>query len=406
MGLCAWRLDFQRVHVSTMSLSAFFAYGALLTLASGTVYVGSLASLRTPEATKALRKEKGLKETDDDEEEVQGVSSEGAWMFPLLGSAVLVSLFLAFKYLDKEMIILIVNIYFAVVGCLAIPPVLLHLCKMAFGSHSLDWCTKRALSFKGHVSWTTPSTKKNLYDTVIKLDSATMGLFVVVVVLMAIYMYTKHWVLANIIAVCFAMQGLSLILLDSFQTGLILLGGLFLYDIFWVFGSSKFAGQSVMVSVATNFDGPIKILAPRNLLEVLSSVQEKGWTAADAFQFSLLGLGDIVVPGAFAALALAFDQHHASTKARSLTFNRFFYKFPKPYFHACMVGYVLGLFTTMVVMHIFKTGQPALLYLSPSCSLSVLFVAWYRGELLDMWSWVSPASQGAPKTAPDDKKQA
>ena len=138
----------------------------------------------------------------------------------------------------------------------------------------------------------------------------------------------------------------------------------------------------------------------------MTSVQQKGWTAADAFQFSLLGLGDIVVPGAFAALALAFDQHHASTKAPSLTFNRFFYKFPKPYFHACMVGYVLGLFTTMVVMHIFKTGQPALLYLSPSCSLSVLFVAWYRGELLDMWSWVSPASQGAPKTAPDDKKQA
>ena len=64
MGPCAWRLDFQRVHVSTMSSSAFFAYGALLTLASGTVYVGSLASLRTPEATKALRKEKGLKVKD------------------------------------------------------------------------------------------------------------------------------------------------------------------------------------------------------------------------------------------------------------------------------------------------------------------------------------------------------
>lgn len=402
----AWCLDFQRVNVSTMSSSAFLAYGALLTLASWTVYVGSLASLRTPEATKALRKEKGLKETDDDEEEVQGVSSEGAWMFPVLGSAVLISLFLAFKYLDKQMIILIVNIYFAVVGCLAIPPVLIHLVKMAFGSHSLDCYTKQVLSFKANLSWTTPVTKKDLYDTVIKLDKATMGMFVVVVVLMAVYMYTKHWVLANVIAVCFAMQGLSLILLDTFQTGLILLGGLFLYDIFWVFGSSKFAGQSVMVSVATNFDGPIKILAPRNLFEVLTSVQEKGWTAADAFQFSLLGLGDIVVPGAFAALALAFDQHHASTKAPSLTFNRFFYRFPKPYFHACMVGYVLGLFTTMVVMHIFKTGQPALLYLSPSCSLSVLFVAWHKGEFLDMWSWVSPASQEAPKTASADKKQA
>ena len=75
----------------------FFAYGALLTLASWTVYVGSLASLRTPESTKALRKEKGLKETDDDEEEVQGVSRDGAWMFALLGRAGLVSLCLAVR---------------------------------------------------------------------------------------------------------------------------------------------------------------------------------------------------------------------------------------------------------------------------------------------------------------------
>ena len=109
-----------------MNSSLFLAYGVLLTAASGIVYLGSMASLHTPVSTKALRKQQGLKETDDDEDDLsQGVSSEGAWVFPLLGSSVLVTLFLAFKYLDKDKIILLVNGYFALAGSLVIPSVLI-----------------------------------------------------------------------------------------------------------------------------------------------------------------------------------------------------------------------------------------------------------------------------------------
>ncbi|KAL1552988.1 COMPASS (complex proteins associated with Set1p) component [Salvia divinorum] len=62
--------------------------------------------------------------------------------------------------------------------------------------------------------------------------------------------------------------------------------GLFVYDIFWVFFTP------VMVSVAKSFDAPIKLLFP---------------TSDFARPFSILGLGDIVIPGIFVVLALRCD---------------------------------------------------------------------------------------------------
>ena len=59
---------------------------------------------------------------------------------------------------------------------------------------------------------------------------------------------------------------------------LTLKGGLFFYDIFWVFGTD------VMVTVAKSFDAPIKLLFPKDLF-------------AAELQYSMLGLGDIVIPG-------------------------------------------------------------------------------------------------------------
>lgn len=38
-------------------------------------------------------------------------------------------------------------------------------------------------------------------------------------------------------------------------------------------------------------------------------------------------------------------------------------------------------------MHAFKSAQPALLYLSPACSLSLILTAMARGELAELWSY-------------------
>ena len=91
----------------------------------------------------------------------------------------------------------------------------------------------------------------------------------------------------------FAIQNMFL---GNFKIGVGLLVGLFFYDIFWVFGTD------VMFTVAKNIDGPIKLLFPKTLPVVNTS------------DLSLLGLGDIVIPGIFISLCLRFDFVNAFTK--------------------------------------------------------------------------------------------
>ncbi len=89
----------------------------------------------------------------------------------------------------------------------------------------------------------------------------------------------------------FAVNGVELLHLNNIVTGCILLGGLFVYDVFWVFGTD------VMVTVAKSFEAPIKLVFPQDFLE-------KGVYGT---HFAMLGLGDIVIPGIFIALLLRFD---------------------------------------------------------------------------------------------------
>lgn len=99
-----------------------------------------------------------------------------------------------------------------------------------------------------------------------------------------------------------------------------------------------------MVSVATSLDIPIKLLWPKSM------------TFSTVRGFTMLGLGDVVIPGVFIALALRYD-HHRYLKSPTKK------SFTKPYFVAALTAYVSGLATTMSVMHVFGKAQPALLYL-------------------------------------------
>lgn len=154
---------------------------------------------------------------------------------------------------------------------------------------------------------------------------------------------------------------------------MILLTGLFFYDIFWVFYTP------VMVSVATNFDAPIKLLWPRNIIDYLLSQGSTG--------FTMLGLGDIVIPGIFVALCLRYDRHMSWKRNPVGQFRSL--DFAKPYFTSAMISYFIGLATTMVVMHFFKAAQPALLYLSPACILSALITAAVRGEIKELFEFTT-----------------
>ena len=51
------------------------------------------------------------------------------------------------------------------------------------------------------------------------------------------YLMKKHWIANNLFGLAFAVNGVELLHLNNVMTGCILLGGLFIYDIFWVFGT-------------------------------------------------------------------------------------------------------------------------------------------------------------------------
>ena len=71
------------------------------------------------------------------------------------------------------------------------------------------------------------------------------------------YIMKKHWIANNLLGMAFAINGVELLHLNNVVTGCILLGGLFFYDIFWVFGTD------VMVTVAKSFEAPIKLVFPQ-----------------------------------------------------------------------------------------------------------------------------------------------
>ena len=65
-----------------------------------------------------------------------------------------------------------------------------------------------------------------------------------------------------------------------------------------------------------------------------------------------------------------------------------------PYFSTALLFYLIGLITTMVVMHTFNAAQPALLYLSPAAILSVLLTALLRGEVGAMLNFTTEPVKG------------
>ncbi|XP_004250889.2 signal peptide peptidase-like [Solanum lycopersicum] len=244
------------------------------------------------------------------------MSNEHAMRFPLVGSAMLLSLFLLFKFLSKDLVNAVLTCYFFVLGIAALSATLLP-------------SIKRFLPKKWNddlIIWHFPYFRSLEFEfTRSQIVSAIPG-----TIFCVWYAKQKHWLANNVLGLAFCIQGIEMLSLGSFKTGAILLTGLFVYDIFWVFFTP------VMVSVAKSFDAPIKLLFP---------------TADAKRPFSMLGLGDIVIPGIFVALALRFDVSRG--------------KEPQ-YFKSAFLGYTFGLALTIFVMNWFQAAQPALLYIVPA----------------------------------------
>ena len=197
-----------------------------------------------------------------------------------------------------------------------------------------------------------------------------------------------------------------------------------------------------MVTVAKSLDIPIKLIFPR-----------PSPPGADPTKAShaMLGLGDVVLPGIMIGLALRFDlylfylrkQTHSTltldvgngpqntvTKPEYFSLSgrwseRFWthswtgrplfstsastlqphFTFPKTYFNASLIGYLLGMLTTLAVMQIADHAQPALLYLVPGVVGALWMTAFFRGELREMWNFSEAVNDDEDPEKPEAGKE-
>ena len=442
------------------------------------IYTGAHASLSRPSsaAKPPKRKKKNDGEEEDDEPEepeqkMEGMAPSDAIMLPLLAGTTLASLYYLIKWLEDPAILnKVLNWYFSVFGVLALArlmtdvtgtvmsfvfPNVYTLKRRVCNVHSKE---RRAISnssppetrdspLPGRLAtlpipgvlksllWKVrelPSQKFRIRLFIRKVLSANLkigpqGLFCFFLAVAAqIYfnLIAKPWWLTNALGFSLAYNALQLISPTTSWTGTMILGALFIYDIYFVFFTP------LMVTVATKLDIPAKLLFPR---------PSGPGDDPEKQAMSMLGLGDIVLPGMMIGFALRFDlylyylrkqmcketedaterqkagnvkpsdgkvEDHTmekdtwytatggwgekfwSSRKAIITSEQYHGTiFPKPYFHATLIGYVMGMLSTLGVMQVFGHAQPALLYLVPGVLGALWGTALIRGEVRLLWAY-------------------
>ena len=297
---------------------------------------------------------------------IEQMSFSDAWQFPIAAGCTLCGLYFGMQYFGKDAVNYFLVCYIAAGGSTGIKAMI-----QSFTKALNDY------------------DQNNIIDINIKLIGLELQItpldvlcLIISFIQMGLYVYYKSWIYNNILALIFCIHALQTMFIGNFKNGIMLLCLLFFYDIFFVFGTD------VMLTVAKGIDAPIKLMFPKDY-------------SGEKPQYSILGLGDIVIPGVFVSLCLRFDilkginleklsdmiqkENEGDEKVNTMDYlvNRA-KQCQKSYFQAVNVGYLLAMIMTIVVMLVFDHGQPALLYLVPGCLISVLGLALVKGEMKEL----------------------
>ena len=454
------------------------------------LYTGAHASLSRPSsAAKPPKRKKciGIDEIDDGEEEtdrmMEGLSPMDAIILPLFAGTTLTGLYCLIKWLeDPALLNKILNWYFSFFGLLSLTRFLTDawgtLTSLVFpntyGSKGNYWRIDSKLRMAKLISppheergsplpgllarvplparvinhlWSErelPCQKlrirvyiRGLIKTHFKLGpQGFLSLLLAIAAQLGYNLMGKPWWLTNILGFSFAYNALQIMSPTTAWTGTLILMALFIYDIYFVFFTP------LMVTVATNIDIPAKLLFPRPM----GPLEDQSRQA-----LSMLGLGDIVLPGIIIGYALRFDLYlfylrkqvrqfgnatvvevtedaNASetrksdptseiVKAKWLPATgswgeRFWTShkndevpealqgavFPKTYFYATMIGYTFGMIVTLGILQVYSHAQPALLYLVPGTLGALWGTALIKGDIKTLWGY-SEAEEEIEDTA-------
>ena len=216
---------------------------------------------------------------------------------------------------------------------------------------------------------------------------------------------TFFWVTQDIMGASICILFVYLIRVPKLSIASVLLWALFVYDIFFVFISPLIFDSSVMITVATSGGPPT---ADPSWCEKYPD--SSGCTGGDPMPMlltfprigdyrggaSMLGLGDIVLPGLLLSFACRVDEAKrlvgligggrgangpCGTGDGRLSCNSFY-----SYFVAVSIAYGIGLMLANIAVYVMNTGQPALLYLVPMTLGTMYFLGKRNHELGDLWN--------------------
>lgn len=436
------------------------------------IYAGAHASLSRPSSAAKPPKKKKRPDEDEDEleeeeQKMEGMSPSDAIMLPLLAGGTLAGLYFLIKWLEDPAVLnKILNWYFSMFGVLALARLITD-CMGTVTSFALPsmfifdnkvWdVDSKAKVVRSHefgpvtrdsplpgllakiplsksikkILWNIrelPSQRlhirahiRNIFSSHFKLGPQGLLAFQIALIAQIYFNFVdKPWWLTNALGFSFAYSALQIMSPTTSWTGTLVLGALFLYDIYFVFFTP------MMVAVATKLDIPAKLLFPR-----------PGRPGDDPAKqaMSMLGLGDVVLPGMMIGFAVRFDLYlfylrkqtrrevDKSVKKESASEDgiaaneeiekdtwypakggwgeRFWASrtalvtseefhgtvFPKTYFHASLIGYVAGMLCTLGVMQVFGHAQPALLYLVPGVLGAIWGTALVKGDIKTLWAY-------------------
>eukprot|EP00727_Mastigamoeba_balamuthi_P001280 m51a1_g11149 hypothetical protein (514) ;mRNA; f:242649-245049 len=349
--------------LAKMALSPNF-WGLATTAASAVAY-GAYRSLPSPSSSPSAHAETVV------------IEGRQALFFPVMASLSL----LAFYF------------FFSVVSFVATVALLL------MAANGVVFCLSPAMAAISHRRVTLPFVGP--------VPAVNLALYVLTAFAMIEWLASGNWILNNVFGFALAVVFIATVRLPSLRVGAILLTVLFFYDIFWVFYSARIFRHNVMQTVATQpAANPVHVISkavglppPRSFALTLQLPIKIVWGQ------SLLGLGDIALPGVLLAYYLRYDRQAALLAP------------PRPaarggYFRLSFACYVAALALAFVFVALTGLGQPALLYIVPATLIPPAVKASVRGELADLWRGGAPVAaadagaEGPAGTPAEDEERA
>jgi len=308
------------------------------------VLVVYVAAYRALDVEELFRKNREL----EDLLPYRSIEGRTAILFPIVGSISLLLFFYFFDYV-AVLVVLTVCVYSAIGMVFVLYPIFERLFKGIAATEIRVPCC---------------GSVPTLYVILLPITSFSILMWII----------TGHWLLNNAIGITMTILAISFIQVPSIRIASLVLVGLFFYDIFWVFYSVLLFKENVMVAVATKqANNPAAVVAKTLNIPSDSISPTLHLPMKLIWGHTMLGLGDMVIPGLLVAFVKRFD--HMKGK-----------QFMEGYFIVGLIGYAVGMFVTMIAAFVYGVAQPALLYLVPSTLIPILVVGYRRGELSELWN--------------------